>query len=97
MSKRRTIHNIFQRAGFNYYSFGERKNGRKKLFDYWKADKITDEQIKNLQELLPTLSVLKGHEEFAPEIKFAVVAIPPGPLHPKLKVIRSESEQGAPT
>lgn len=93
MTKLQTIHNAFQKVGFNYYSFGERKHGRKKLFDYWKADKVTDAQVKELQELLPTLAVLKGHKEFAPEIKFAVVAIPPGPLHPKLKANRSESEQ----
>ena len=61
------------RAGVDYYDFGTVENN---LFDYFKTDKITDEQVATLRAYCPDVQIRGGRSEFAPELKRTFILFP---------------------
>ena len=63
--------------GVRQYASGTLSNKHGvKLFDYYKADSVTDEQKEQLRQWCPDVQFLSARLEYAPEIKAAVIAFP---------------------
>lgn len=68
------LHNI----GINYHDHGTVKTtkGTKPLFDYYKVDKITQEQIGYILDNIPLAQFRNGSSIYAPEMKKVYILIP---------------------
>jgi hypothetical protein len=73
------IMRAFEKAKFRYHDFGtiRDKASRKKLYDYYKGDSLTDEQKAIIRGELPTAEFMGSSSQYAPELRRAVVAFPP--------------------
>ena len=69
-------------VGVTYHAFGMIKNGRKKVADYYKTDKLTSVQLDALRAM--GLEVRTCSPEYAPEIKNPIICFPKG-WHRKAK------------
>jgi hypothetical protein len=58
-------------AGLSYYDFGTIKQGRKKLYDYYKTDKITHDQKEFLESKGAIIKL--SYCQYAPEIKSTLI------------------------
>ena len=56
------------RAGVNYHEFGVIRHSGVALYDYFKADKATPEQIDALKTWCPDLKMAQSQSEYAPEL-----------------------------
>jgi hypothetical protein len=67
---------VLNNNNLSYYDFGIIKQGKKKLFNYYKVDKITLEQKQSLEH---AGCVIKGcSPQYAPEIKSVLICFPKG-------------------
>lgn len=64
------------RAGVSYHAYGTIKQGTKALFNYFKADNITDSQIVALREYCPDMQVTGMRSEYAPELRSVCIMFP---------------------
>lgn len=64
------VHIVLE-AGISYYEFGTIKQGRKKLYDYYKTDKITQQQKEFLESNGAIIKL--SYCQYAPEIKSALI------------------------
>lgn len=64
------------RAGVSYYAYGTIKQGKTALFNYYKADKVTDAQLEALREYCPDVQVKGARSEYAPELRSVLVCFP---------------------
>lgn len=67
---------VMNNAGVSYFNFGTQRDGRKKLFDWYMTDKLTGEQVAQLQRHGATVRGTRS--EYAPEIQRAIVCFPKG-------------------
>lgn len=72
-------------VGVNYHEFGTIKQGKKKVFDYFKAERLTDNQKSLILESIPNCEFKTSSHQYAPEIKRALICIPVGKI-PKKKI-----------
>ena len=67
-------------AGVKYYERGtlSRGTGRAKvyLFDYYKADRLTEEQRATLRQQCPLVEFFGSSPAYAPELRATLVAFP---------------------
>lgn len=64
------------RAGVSYHAYGTITQGKTALFDYYKADKVTDEQLEALRQYCPDVQVKGSRSEYAPELRSVLVCFP---------------------
>jgi len=64
------------RAGVSYYDYGTIKQGKTALFDYYKSDKVTDEQLAIIRQYCPDVQVKGVRSEYAPELRAVIVCFP---------------------
>lgn len=76
MSKAFTQVQLLNNMGLNYFDFGVIKQGRKKLFDYFKTDKINAAQIEVLQNAGCVIKY--SRPQYAPELISALICFPKG-------------------
>jgi hypothetical protein len=76
------IMRAFEKAGFHYHAAGtiRDKSGKKKLYDYYKGDSLTEDQKSIIRKEIPTAEFMRGSSEYAPEMRRAVVAFPSGSI-----------------
>jgi hypothetical protein len=74
----RALMQAFDRIGFRFYETGSlsEKGTKTKLFDYYKGDKLTDEQKAELLKDFPELEFFGARPEYAPELRSAMVGVP---------------------
>jgi len=65
-------------AGVRYYENGTLKDKATgaRLFDYFKADAITPEQVETLRAYCPDVQVKVARSQYAPEIRSALICFP---------------------
>ena len=68
--------NHLYKAGVSYHAFGTLRICKKAYFNYYKADKITDNQLATIREFCPDVQVTGIRSEFAPEIKYVAICFP---------------------
>lgn len=64
------------KTGVNYHAYGVIKQGKTALFDYYKADRIAEDQIATLKQFCPDMQVSGMHSEFAPELRAVCIMFP---------------------
>lgn len=64
------------RLGISYYAFGTLSQGKAKLFDYFKCDKVTQEQIEALRSFCPDLQIKGVSPSYAPELRSVLLCFP---------------------
>lgn len=64
------------RLGISYHGFGILQQGKVQLFDYFKCDKVTQEQIESLRSFCPDLQVKSSSPSYAPEIRNVLLCFP---------------------
>lgn len=64
------------KTGVIYHAYGVIKQGKTALFDYYKADSITEEQIATLKQFCPDLQVKGMRSEYAPELRSVCIMFP---------------------
>ena len=64
------------RNGVSYHAFGVIKQGKTMLFDYYKCDKVTDEQAEALRQFCPDMQVKGCRAEYAPELRSVLLCFP---------------------
>lgn len=82
------IPSFLYRCGVSYHANGVinyQHNGKfYKVYDYYKTDIITQDQIAAIAKEIPDLQVMGSRSQYAPEIKSVLVCIPKAALY-KLK------------
>ena len=70
----------------SYYDTGTISNKvtGNKLFDYYKADKVTQEQKAKILEMIPLAQFKSSSPEYAPEMKACMVWIPKAAYYKQL-------------
>ena len=64
------------RAGVSYHAYGTIKQGNSALFDYYKADKVTDEQLATIRQYCPDVQLKGTRSQYAPELRSVIVCFP---------------------
>lgn len=64
------------RAGVSYHAYGTIKQGNDALFTYFKADKVTDEQLATLKQYCPDVQVKGIGAQYAPELRSVAICFP---------------------
>ena len=72
------IGGFLYRLGISYYDFGAIKNGRKKVADYFKTDRLTEDQRAAIVAAIPPAYFLGAAPQYAPEIRRVLICIPAG-------------------
>lgn len=67
---------VMNNARVSYFNFGTQRNGRKKLFDWYMTDKLSADQVQQLEAA--GAHVRGTRSEYAPEIQRAVVCFNKG-------------------
>jgi hypothetical protein len=70
------IMRAFQSVGFRHFESGEITQGKTRLFDFYKGDRLPDDKKRALAELLPGVEFLLSRPQYAPEQCFSLVCIP---------------------
>jgi hypothetical protein len=64
------------RAGVSYHDFGTIKQGKTALFNYYKCDKVTDEQLATIRQYCPDVRLKGVRSQYAPELRSVIVCFP---------------------
>ena len=64
------------RAGVSYHDFGTIKQGKTALFNYYKCDKVTDEQLATIRQYCPDVQLKGVRSQYAPELRSVIVCFP---------------------
>lgn len=67
---------IMQSAGVSYFNYGTKRNGRKKLFDWYATDPISENQKRILESGGATIRCTVS--EYAPELRRVLVCFDSG-------------------
>lgn len=67
---------VIYRAGISYHAFGTIKQGRAALFDYYKCDKVTTEQLATIRQYCPDMQVKVISATYAPELRSVALCFP---------------------
>lgn len=63
-------------AGVSYYDYGTINHGKIAMFDYYKCDKVTDEQLVTIRQYCPDVQVKGARSQYAPELRSVLVCFP---------------------
>ncbi len=63
-------------AGINYYDYGTIKQGKTALFNYYKCDKVTEDQLATIRQYCPDVQVKGARSQYAPELRSVLVCFP---------------------
>lgn len=64
------------KAGVNYHAYGVLKVHKTAMFDYYKADKVTEEQQKLIREFCKDVQFKGVRSEYAPELRSVCIMFP---------------------
>lgn len=64
------------KTGVSYHAFGVIKQGKSAMFDYYKADSITEDQIATLKQFCPDMQVAGMRSQYAPELRSVCIMFP---------------------
>ena len=67
---------ILYLANISYHGFGTIKIGKTAYFDYYKVDKISDDQLAKIKAFCPDAQLHGVRKEYAPEIKRVAICFP---------------------
>jgi hypothetical protein len=67
---------VIYRAGVSYHAFGTIKQGRAALFNYYKCDKVTEEQLETIRQYCPDVQVKGIAPTYAPELRSVALCFP---------------------
>jgi len=77
------------RLGVNFWETGTIDKGGQKMFDYYKGDEITEEQLKAVKEWCPHATTFGSQSQYAPEQKSRIIAFPKAAYFRELKASKS--------
>ncbi len=67
---------ILDKLGIRYFDNGELTQGKTRVFDYYKIDKIRPAQKRALLRLHPDVKFMKSASQYAPELTSGLICIP---------------------
>ena len=67
---------MLYRAGVSYHAFGTIKQGKTALFNYYKCDKVTAEQLATIRQYCPDMQVKGIGATYAPELRSVALCFP---------------------
>lgn len=67
---------VIYRAGVSYHAFGTIKQGKTALFEYYKCDKVSPDQLETIRAFCPDVQVKGISATYAPELRSVALCFP---------------------